>query len=292
MTRAQAPMLKVRFKDISKDPFWITERVFSVGSSESNSLVLNDASIESHHAKLIRERDSVTLRDLSSSAGTYVNGQRITSKTVNCGDQISFGNITLEIIDPMDDLAGENIYWSLIGDSSWLAGQEFPLPFDGEQPLLIGRGKHCDIVFPGTHLSREHTKLTLRGSEIVIEDLKSANATYVNDQRITRTTVKPGDRIRLDVYSFRVFGPGIELHKAATRKQPALKEPPATAPKPSTTAAPAPKKRRKRPPHRDLSNLHIGPAQLTGPRTQLTNWLLAALLAAIIASVILRVLIS
>jgi class 3 adenylate cyclase/pSer/pThr/pTyr-binding forkhead associated (FHA) protein len=70
--------------------------------------------------------------------------------------------------------------------------------FTVEKPLIkIGRTPHCDLVINDPLVSREHALLQVKAGEITLEDLNSANGTLVNDQRITRIVLRPGDKIRL-----------------------------------------------------------------------------------------------
>jgi adenylate cyclase len=70
----------------------------------------------------------------------------------------------------------------------------FPL----EKPLTkIGRAPHCDLVVNDPLVSREHCLLQVKGEEVILEDLNSANGTLVNEQRATRIVLQPGDKIRL-----------------------------------------------------------------------------------------------
>lgn len=203
------------------------EKTFSIGSGDDNHLVIQDESVSKVHAKLLNHGETFTLRDMGSQAGTYVNGQRINEKEVACGDLLRVGAVELEIIDPLDEAqgdTGDRIYWSLIADSSWLSGQEFPIIAEENESLVVGRGTQCDIVFPGTHLSRQHAKFTIKPDHLVLLDLGSANGTFLNDKKIDQANVRAGDRIRFDVYSFRVFGPGIELPQSATTRFPAVDE--------------------------------------------------------------------
>lgn len=74
-------------------------------------------------------------------------------------------------------------------------GQRFRMP-EGKG-LLIGRASK---VFPLTDytVSRRHAELRPMGRGWVLEDLKSANGTYLNDRRLERPTqLKDGDRIRM-----------------------------------------------------------------------------------------------
>lgn len=218
-------MLKVQFKDKRSDPFWLMEKTFSIGQASDNHLVIDAPLIAPHHAKVLNQGDSFLLKDLGGEGGTYVNGQRINQKNIACGDTISFGDVQLEIIDPLVEASSSDFdtsYWSLIADSSWLSGQEFPLVSHENGPLTLGRGTQCDIVFAGTHLSRQHAQILINDGSITLRDLNSANGTYVNDKKVDEAEVYPGDRVRLDVYSFRVFGPGIDLPKSSTSIQRAL----------------------------------------------------------------------
>lgn len=202
-------MLKIQFADQRQSPVWVVEKVFSIGSAQDNNLIVEDPSVSSVHARFHNEGRNFILRDNRSAQGTFVNGQRITQRQVGCGDLIRVGEVDIEIVDPRTDQAyKESTGWSLIADTSWLAGQEFQLL---KQCVRVGRSGECDVVIPGTHLSREHAEIQIKDDHITIRDLNSANGSYINDVKVDIGNAKPGDRIRLDVYSFRVFGPGIDM---------------------------------------------------------------------------------
>jgi serine/threonine-protein kinase len=85
------------------------------------------------------------------------------------------------------------------GKSAWAlvnvkrdAGEKYAL--DGE--VMVGRDRTCSIVLTHPAVSRRHAKITLSGTSCVLEDLKSANGTYVNDSRVERANLKPGDVVR------------------------------------------------------------------------------------------------
>ena len=196
------------------------ERSLSIGSSGKNQLTIDGTpSVSDQHAKILNQGDTFLLKDLGSKHGTFVNGQRITQRQIACGDKFAIGAVEFEVLDPMaelEDAASETQYWSLIADSSWLSGQEFPIKAELNSTISLGRGSQCDIVFPGTHLSRRHAEITIHYSSLHIRDTGSANGTFVNDKKVDEATLYPGDHLRLDVYSFRLFGPGIQLPKSST----------------------------------------------------------------------------
>ena len=58
-----------------------------------------------------------------------------------------------------------------------------------EGPYVIGRGAPCRIRFDDPAVSERHAILTVRGGRAVLEDLHSANGTYVNGEHSTTLTV-------------------------------------------------------------------------------------------------------
>jgi transcriptional regulator with AAA-type ATPase domain len=83
----------------------------------------------------------------------------------------------------------------------WVMGPaEFrtvPLPAEGE--VLIGRGNAVDVALEDGRASRRHARLRV-GAEIEVEDLGSANGTFVRGRKLQprrATTVLPGEAIRI-----------------------------------------------------------------------------------------------
>ena len=221
-------MLKIQFKDKRREPIWVLEKLYTIGSATSNNLVLSDAGICPLHARLVEEDQRLLVKDNNSLSGCFVNGQRVTQKELLPGDLLRLGEVELEILDPResqsqavitDEQLAAQTKWSLVADSSWLAGQEFQIL---QSPSTLGRGSDCDITVPGTHLSRRHVELTTQGNTLHVRDLGSANGTFINDKRVTEGVMRHGDRLRLDVYSFRTIGPEKDIDK--TRVRPALEE--------------------------------------------------------------------
>ena len=60
---------------------------------------------------------------------------------------------------------------------------------------LIGRGEHCPIRFPLADVSERHAVLTVRGGRVLIEDLHSANGTFVNGVAIDRAEPLDGGKV-------------------------------------------------------------------------------------------------
>jgi eukaryotic-like serine/threonine-protein kinase len=62
--------------------------------------------------------------------------------------------------------------------------------------VMVGRDRTCAIVLSHPAVSRRHARITLSGTAPLLEDLQSANGTYVNNSRVDRVVLKPGDIVR------------------------------------------------------------------------------------------------
>ena len=79
-------------------------------------------------------------------------------------------------------------------------GQEFSL---GKARITLGRATTNDIVLSDERISRLHTRLECSSRGCTLLDLGSSNGSYVNDIRVERMLLQPGDLIRLGDSQFR-----------------------------------------------------------------------------------------
>jgi pSer/pThr/pTyr-binding forkhead associated (FHA) protein len=76
---------------------------------------------------------------------------------------------------------------------------------DADEPFLfrilpgniktIGRAPRADFIVEAPLVSRLHCRLTAGASELEVVDLESTNGTFVNGERVTRVTMRSGDRL-------------------------------------------------------------------------------------------------
>ena len=64
-------------------------------------------------------------------------------------------------------------------------------------PFTIGRREDNHLRLSGGEVSREHAEIVSEGATWRVRDRSSRYGTFVNDQAITESEIKPGDRIRL-----------------------------------------------------------------------------------------------
>src|SRR5262245_12181372 len=91
--------------------------------------------------------------------------------------------------------------------------------------MVVGRQAECDLQLTEGHASRRHARFTVAPDGIWLEDLASANGTYVNGARVNgKVKLASGDRLRFDVeeFDFRVPSaamPGADDGKTQYRDQ-------------------------------------------------------------------------
>jgi pSer/pThr/pTyr-binding forkhead associated (FHA) protein len=62
----------------------------------------------------------------------------------------------------------------------------------------LGRAVRADFLVDAPLVSRVHCRFTATASgDLEVEDLKSTNGTFVNGSRVKRSTLAPGDRVRV-----------------------------------------------------------------------------------------------
>ena len=74
------------------------ERV-SIGRDVANDVRLSEHAVSARHAVVITRANAVTLHDLQSSNGSWVNGKRVESQTLRHGDVIQIGRMALTFVD-------------------------------------------------------------------------------------------------------------------------------------------------------------------------------------------------
>lgn len=74
----------------------LVKETTTVGRHESSDLLLDDVSVSRHHAVFTRTASGrITLRDLNSLNGTYVNGARVEETTLHSADEVQVGKFKL-----------------------------------------------------------------------------------------------------------------------------------------------------------------------------------------------------
>jgi len=72
-------------------------------------------------------------------------------------------------------------------------------------PVYIGRHAHSQVFLPDRAVSRQHAAIfATQDGKWVVEDLDSANKTYLNDKAIHKAEIKTGDSIRIGDFTIEI----------------------------------------------------------------------------------------
>ena len=98
---SDAPTLAWRDPDAGEGSYPLAEGDTVAGRDESADLVLASPTVSRRHARFERIASVVRVHDLESRNGTFVNGERITSRELGHGDELRLGNLALIVSLPV-----------------------------------------------------------------------------------------------------------------------------------------------------------------------------------------------
>jgi pSer/pThr/pTyr-binding forkhead associated (FHA) protein len=71
----------------------------TVGRVEGNAVQIADVSVSSRHAEIFLRGSEIRVRDLNSTNGTFINGEKISEAVLQSGQILRFGQVELKIDD-------------------------------------------------------------------------------------------------------------------------------------------------------------------------------------------------
>lgn len=69
----------------------------TVGRVEDNAFQVPDASVSSHHCEVLLKGEEVVIKDLDSTNGSYIDGEKITESPLKPGQKLRLGQVELEL---------------------------------------------------------------------------------------------------------------------------------------------------------------------------------------------------
>jgi pSer/pThr/pTyr-binding forkhead associated (FHA) protein/predicted Ser/Thr protein kinase len=251
---------KERGKRLSVDADLLIGRV----APEDEGRLGDDPEISRRHAYVSRGADGrLTIEDLGSANGTFVNDERIDApRVLDLGDVVRVGKTVLQVTDRSGAMPEESRGPTgapareparvtaeagevLVVTAGTALGRRLTL---GDE-LVIGRGVSGEgELSDDVELSRRHARVARdAGGELSIEDLGSANGTFLNGEPVRgRQVLKVGDSVRIGSTTLELTAVGRAPAPPAV-PTPAVPTPPLPTPAvptpPLPTPPPAPAKR-------------------------------------------------
>jgi NHLM bacteriocin system ABC transporter ATP-binding protein len=190
-----------------------------IGRDADCTVVLADASVSRRHARVELTADGLKVVDLGSGNGVWVGDDRIQERILAAGEQFRVGSTIFTCIagavqEVEDDVSADaktmfmpapvlspppqpaaNTYVLRVvdGGEAVAKGREFPF----ETSATIGRSAECTISVSEKDVSRKHARVEVTPEGLLLTDLGSSCGTWVGNQEIQKTILRPGDRFRL-----------------------------------------------------------------------------------------------
>jgi pSer/pThr/pTyr-binding forkhead associated (FHA) protein len=233
--------MKLLFPNGEHEPAELKTGTTRVGSAAGNDILLMAPGIAAQHCELTFDGSNGAIKVLNATNSIALNGRQVMAETpIKPGDIILFGKIGTRVMasermqaaaaaaarkEPEDDgrtrVRQALPRFVLRGVSGSTFGKTFALV----GTMTVGRASECDISIPTDEVSRQHAKLQVMPDGIAVEDMGSANGTFINDKRIHTGMLKPGEELRLDTVRFMLVAPHLEMQQVAKATEPAAAKP-------------------------------------------------------------------
>ncbi|MEJ5251419.1 MAG: FHA domain-containing protein [Chthonomonadetes bacterium] len=208
--------------DMQGNTYTLRPGVNTVGRLNADVL-LSDPSVSRSHARIIVQNGTVTIEDVGSTNGTFVNGQKLTPQVpvpLADGAEITFGGtrmtLRIPVAPPVQPAVSEAVLatsapvtqtLTVTAEEQETPSEEAPeeaevvaywCSEDGTMrvPLspgmyTIGRRPSNHIVIPDPYVSGNHAILLVEPDLIHIEDVGSTNGTFVDETKLIAHVAAP-----------------------------------------------------------------------------------------------------
>ena len=180
-----------------------------IGRGPGSDVRVPDPSVSLRHASIQVDAGEHALVDEGSTNGTFVGGVRLAPgapRVLRSGDLVRVGRVWLEVkIDQTPatrdlSVATRDLALALVSQAMAALGEDVSpkirvlegrdrgasLTLEDEgRAYVVGRGPSCDLPLEEADASREHVRITRRGSVVMARDLESKNGVFIGESRIS-----------------------------------------------------------------------------------------------------------
>jgi pSer/pThr/pTyr-binding forkhead associated (FHA) protein/ABC-type lipoprotein export system ATPase subunit len=199
--------------------------VLRIGRADGNEVrTPSDRIVSAQHAKIFRLPDGYVLIDLESRNGTYLNGRRIERSALASGDVIGLGpggpELKVEILRAAPSpTAGETVVLRGFDLAAARGGALVREITVGDTPIVIGRDEPAGVALGSPLVSRAHARLLRKEGTLTIEDLGSANGTFLDGRRVEAAVLNAGARVAIGPFVLAVADAGGQVQVLDTRQR-------------------------------------------------------------------------
>ncbi|MGD8833428.1 MAG: FHA domain-containing protein [Desulfobacteraceae bacterium] len=233
--------LKGQSGDVAGKNFIIGEQML-IGRDAHCDLILDNEMISSRHAQIQSHNGTAKLKDLGSTNGTFVNGEKITQSNLNDGDEIKIEPYLFSVKGPATTVnktasrPALDVSAARAGSAAGPAQDTDPNPaailevveglnqgqsFDvRSHQATIGRSDDNDIVLPFETVSGCHAMLVFANGFWTIQDQGSVNGVFVNNKAVTSHTLESDDQIAIGAVVLQFKIPAFQSGDGRIRRTP------------------------------------------------------------------------
>jgi pSer/pThr/pTyr-binding forkhead associated (FHA) protein len=177
--------------------FEIGEKPAFMGRDKAVAVSVPAEGVSRHHARISWDGKGHWLEDLKSTNGTFLNGKAVSRERLYHLDVITLGK-TLDLVFLQQEAGASPqkvkgiVRAALVREGGEAAPHEVAR---GE--VTLGRAQSCNIVAEAASVSKVHARVERTRDQLVIEDLGSANGTFVNGLRVMSAFLNDGDVVSL-----------------------------------------------------------------------------------------------
>ena len=160
-----------------------------IGRDNTNDVIINEPRVSRNHA-IITDlyNGGYEVKDLGSSNGTYVNGQKITQQVIYPGDELRVASSIVNWQNAFESASSSKID-SLI--------QEAPFA-KIKKTITVGSASDNDIVISNNFISTHHAKISvLNTGNYYLQDMGSSNGSFVNGSKIIAKNFSKTDVVKI-----------------------------------------------------------------------------------------------
>lgn len=189
------PRLVVTIAGEDPKTYTLTSQTLTLGRVDGNDIVVPSQIVSGRHAQLEKVNGGYKLEMAPEAKNPIMVGGRPLdgSRVLRHGDILRIGGL-----DP-----GMMVSMTYNAPSQAPQETEQDIVFGENTLIQIGRDTSNDVVIPSPNVSRFHAQVERVGQRYRVEDLRSSNGTFVNDERIDGSVwLKPEDTIRIGQHRF------------------------------------------------------------------------------------------
>lgn len=185
--------------------FELREDEAVLGREPGLTIALPAEGVSRRHARVTWDGKSHWVEDLRSTNGTFVNGHPVSREKLRHLDVVTLGKGVELVFLTSEAAAPPAQHLAIVRAHLVEQGGDGTAHEIAVGEVTLGRSPSCNVVAEAGDVSKVHARVERTRDQLLLEDLGSANGSFVNDVRVQSAFLKAGDVVRLGgTESFRV----------------------------------------------------------------------------------------